>query len=364
MNMKNSVFVLLVYFALMSSFEINAQLISTRYAATSRLFKGSGNLLYRAYAYTNNTYVTSAADFDSYFKAAVASSQTVNVKSIGKFNSDTKNTINVLNWSNESDINGLSLGYTFADNFLYKIEGCFIPRFSGIYTFTIEGDDAVDLFIDNTNVVNHYGPHGAAALGTHTGTISLTAGQIYRFRARHEEVGGGAALRVFWRKPNETSGWFQDPDEIADLSSINESTRWSASSVFNDNTFNATLAYGQSSSAGYHFTSWLESPQGWSAKTNDSNQWLTYDLGSAQWVLGIVTQGREDNTNWVTSAKVEYSLTNTAGSWTTIFSSVNLNTDGTTKKTIEFPSRVNARYIKVSPIGYSTWMTMRFGVIY
>ena len=28
---------------------------------------------------------------------------------------------------------------------------------SGIYKFTIEGDDAVDVFINGTNVANHYG---------------------------------------------------------------------------------------------------------------------------------------------------------------------------------------------------------------
>ena len=47
-------------------------------------------------------------DFDSYFKAAVASSQTVNVKSIGKFNSDTKNTINVFTKNYQENLTNLS----------------------------------------------------------------------------------------------------------------------------------------------------------------------------------------------------------------------------------------------------------------
>jgi hypothetical protein len=361
--------IILWLFILIGGYSINldAQILAPRFAGVSKQFKGSGNLLYRAYAYTNSTFVLSASDFTNYFKNAVASSQAVGVKSIGKYNNAaTSNTINLLNWASEGDINGLSLGYTFGDNFLYKAEGVFIPKYSGTYTFTIEGDDAVDLFINSTNVANHYDGHGTSTLGTHTGTITLVAGTLNYFRIRHEEVGGGAAIRLFWRKPSETTGWYQDPDEIAALSSINEAARWSASSYYQgNNTFNGNLSYPTSGAGSYLNTPWLDSPQGWSAGSGDANPWIIYDIGSAQWVLGIVTQGREEIAQWVTTAKVEYSLDNNVNTtWVPIFSNVSLNTDQTTKKIIEFPRRVNARYIKVSPLTESGYKTMRLGVIY
>lgn len=65
----------------------------------------------------------------------------------------------------------------------------------------------MDLFIDNINVANHYGGHGIAGLGSHTGTINLVEGIKYTFRARMQENGGGEGLRVFWRRPSESSGW-------------------------------------------------------------------------------------------------------------------------------------------------------------
>jgi hypothetical protein len=206
-----------------------------------------------------------------------------------------------------------------------------------------------------------------AQVGTHLGTINLIAGQFYLFRIRMQEVGGGAAVKFFWRKPNETTGWFQDPEEIACISSINEISRWNSSSVYSDNTFNATLPYPSTVNL-YHYTGWLDSPQGWSAKYNDANQWIVYDLGSPQWILGIVTQGREDGTQFVRNAKVEYSAVNnpTSSDWVSVIDNASLNSDGTTKKIVEFPKRVYGRYVRVSPLtsGYSVHMTMRLGVIY
>ena len=97
------------------------------------------------------------------------------------------------------------------------ISGYFIPKQSGIYKFTIEGDDAVDVFINGTNVANHYGGHGASPRGTHTGSITLVAGKKYTFRARFMENGFGDELYLFWQKPSETSGtvWYQDVEELS-----------------------------------------------------------------------------------------------------------------------------------------------------
>ena len=47
-----------------------------------------------------------------------------------------------------------------------------------------------------------------------------------------------------------------------------------------------------------HARSKLDSPQAWSARRNDRNQWMTIDLGSTQDVRGVVTQGRKEYSRW------------------------------------------------------------------
>jgi hypothetical protein len=355
-----SPFLLLLFFFIK---ETKAQILAPKFGGVAKYFKGTGYMFYRAYLDPSTTHVLSATEFDTRFKSNIGSSMALGIKKITGINSSTKNSKNVLNWDNESDFNTINGSYTFADKFIYKAEGIFIPKFTGNYTFNIEGDDAVDLFIGTTNVTNHYDGHGPGTVGTHINSIALTAGQFYLFRIRLHELGGGAAVKVFWRKPNETTGWYQDPEEIACISSINESSRWSASSVYQNNTtFNATLSYPTTGSGSYFYTPWLDSPQAWTANSNSGSEWLKYDLGSSQWVLGIVTQGREDYSQWVTNAKIEYSENNS--DWSTALTNATLNSDKSTKKIIEFNKPVFARYIKVTPSGYQDYTSLRFGVIY
>ena len=46
---------------------------------------------------------------------------------------------------------------------------------------------------------------------------------------------------------------------------------------------------------------------GWSALTNDANQWLQVDLGADKRVTRVATQGRNGYDQWVTKYRVEYS---------------------------------------------------------
>ena len=45
---------------------------------------------------------------------------------------------------------------------------------------------------------------------------------------------------------------------------------------------------------------------GWSAKANNQNQWLQADLGKVRKVTHLATQGRNGNSQWVKSYKVEF----------------------------------------------------------
>ena len=47
---------------------------------------------------------------------------------------------------------------------------------------------------------------------------------------------------------------------------------------------------------------------GWSARTNDDNQWLQIELGEGYTkVIRVATQGRSDSNQWVETYKLQYS---------------------------------------------------------
>jgi len=135
-----------------------------------------------------------------------------------------------LNWWSVSMIN--NAGYsTPSAHWGWKIEGHFKASETGTYTFSIEGDDAVDLFMNGSFVAAHYGCHGISPAGTHTGTIALTAGESVSFVARGQENGGGEGMRVWWKSPSNQS-WHQDWTEIGieseDTSNCTYATTWYA----------------------------------------------------------------------------------------------------------------------------------------
>lgn len=46
---------------------------------------------------------------------------------------------------------------------------------------------------------------------------------------------------------------------------------------------------------------------GWSASTNDLNQWLQIKFSQIYQITGVATQGMADNAQWVKTYKLEYS---------------------------------------------------------
>ena len=59
-----------------------------------------------------------------------------------------------------------------------------------------------------------------------------------------------------------------------------------------------------------HFKQQGSKQGGWSARTNDLNQWLQVDIGSYTTVTGVATQGRNSArwVQWVTKFKLQYSV--------------------------------------------------------
>ena len=121
----------------------------------------------------------------------------------------------LLDWTSWTTLSNVGISIpNGGNNFAVQVSGFFIPEESGVYFFTCVGDDAVDLFVNNVNVVRYYGGQSIKPLGTLSGRITLVAGTKYTFRARMQDNDLQEGLRVFWRKPSQT-GWQINVSEIS-----------------------------------------------------------------------------------------------------------------------------------------------------
>jgi hypothetical protein len=182
---------------------INAINYVNKHGKSASSIPTDGNLNYDIFTAPSN-YAYSANDFPSFTNPS-------NKTSTGIYSATL-----LIDWTYWNLLNNVGISIpNGGDRFAVQVSGYFIPEETGTYTFTCEGDDGVDLFINGVNVANHYGAHGIDSLGSHTGTINLVEGTKYTFRARMQENGGGEGLRVFWRKPSENAGWNIYTSEIS-----------------------------------------------------------------------------------------------------------------------------------------------------
>jgi len=100
--------------------------------------------------------------------------------------------------------------YGADDNYLTVVKGTIKVPTTGSYTFSVDGDDAVEVIINNTVVAGWYDGHGACKCDSHSGTITLTAGTNYPIEFRHEERTGGDSFILFWRRPAAPSPTITD----------------------------------------------------------------------------------------------------------------------------------------------------------
>jgi hypothetical protein len=218
--MKKAIILLLI------SISTFGQILPTYYSTLeSNRPKGNKYLYYRMYTSSTSTNPNTAAEFESTYVNAAnykTSGYVTLTSNTGNLNSSISSTSNLLNYTSYTQL-GTAIGTQTpyagfnGQGYASVISGYFIPKQSGTYTFSIEGDDAVDLFINNQNVANHYGGHGSSAIGTHTGTIVLISGKKYLFRVRMQQGYGGDVLQLFWKKPSESAGsiWYQDIEELS-----------------------------------------------------------------------------------------------------------------------------------------------------
>lgn len=73
---------------------------------------------------------------------------------------------------------------------------------NGTYSFSCDGDDAMDVKVNGTIVAYWYGGHGFGDTTSRVdGSITLTKGW-HSFEARFEEQGGGDGIAVGWKTPS------------------------------------------------------------------------------------------------------------------------------------------------------------------
>lgn len=92
------------------------------------------------------------------------------------------------------------------DHYLTIFKGTISVPTTGTYLFAVDGDDAVELFINGTLVTGWYGGHGACStcLDQHFGFITLTAGS-HNITFRHQDATGGDSYALYWKLPESTT---------------------------------------------------------------------------------------------------------------------------------------------------------------
>jgi hypothetical protein len=107
----------------------------------------------------------------------------------------------------------------------------------------------------------------------------------------------------------------------------------------------------------------LDSPQAWSARYNDYNQWYQMDLGAVRNVTGIITLGRYDSDQWVERYKAKWCAD--GRTWHDVDSGFEFfaNFNRHMEQKNNFASVVQARWIRILPTKWRNHISMRAGIL-
>ena len=162
------------------------------------------------YQWNRNTgspaYPSNASQFDQFFDGGSS------VSSFG--GSGVHSTF--ISWGNGRQSGGVGrttsrMSYLPESYYSWQVEGLVLAPETGTYQIGVDGDDAIDVFINGQLVAYWYGGHGFSGRsnfsggGQVSGQITLQAGQYYSFKARMQEAGGGDGIQVAWRRPSSGS---------------------------------------------------------------------------------------------------------------------------------------------------------------
>ena len=100
----------------------------------------------------------------------------------------------------------------------------------------------------------------------------------------------------------------------------------------------------------------------WVAHANDQNQWIQADLQTTHRIERVITQGQSAAYphTWVKSYKFSYRRDGT--NWVELPDLYVGNSNGNGKKTNILPDYTEARFIRLQPIEWERYISMRFDV--
>ena len=108
-----------------------------------------------------------------------------------------------------------------SDTFSVRWSGRIEPRFSEAYTFQTTTDEGVRLFVDDQLIIDQFVDQTATS---HTGTITLVAGEQYNIRMEYYEREGAALAQLAWSSDSQPlqivpqSQLYSDPPQSEVLS--------------------------------------------------------------------------------------------------------------------------------------------------
>lgn len=189
-----------------------------------------------------------------------------------------------------------------------------------------------------------------------TGTVTISDGQTVTIPANINQVYSNKIIFSGTGKlalAGTTSKWVPATNRNGNppFESFSIATNWLASSNWGNTAFGVSLNI-----------PWIDSGTSWSAGSAlNYTDYLQYDLKSPRWIQGLITQGRADYAQWVTSAKVQVSSDNV--NWATASEGLTLNTDQHTKVYTNFPNVMYGRYVRVTPMAVYGHPSMRLGIL-
>lgn len=100
----------------------------------------------------------------------------------------------------QDQINGSGNPYGNNNNYWSKFSGYIYLPDTGIYQFGVDGDDAVEVYLDDLLITGWYGGHGKANQAEYVIEADVQAGW-HKIRFHQEERSGGDNYYLYWKRP-------------------------------------------------------------------------------------------------------------------------------------------------------------------
>jgi len=101
----------------------------------------------------------------------------------------------------QNNIDGEKNPYGSDHNYLTIFEGYIYLPDSGTYKFGVDGDDAIELYLDDKLITGWYGGHGKHYHEEYAINVDVQAGW-HKLEYHQEEINGGNNYYLYWKRPN------------------------------------------------------------------------------------------------------------------------------------------------------------------